>query len=77
MTIFTCEFAARRQSAEAAVSTECFGVGLDHCTPLGSSTVLRAPVDKRIAEAFLFSADSEVVDFAGPLGVFECVSVRD
>jgi transcriptional regulator GlxA family with amidase domain len=48
--------------------------GAPAATPV-SGGALRVPADKRLSVAFLLGPGAEVVDFAGPWGVFEYVSV--
>jgi len=57
----------------------CHGRAADRAAnaaaPAAPATKLAAPAKGRIPVAFLLTADAEVVDFAGPWGVFEYVSL--
>lgn len=58
-------------------------VALDNIMPAGTvpdarlTAPLKLPASGEINVAFLISADAEVVDFAGPWGVFDYVTVGD
>ncbi len=63
------------------IASACQGPALSAAAPAAdapsavAATRLPAPTKGRIPVAFLLSPDAEVVDFAGPWGVFEYVSV--
>jgi transcriptional regulator GlxA family with amidase domain len=56
-------------------SAGCASRPVSDTTHLGTTNRLPVPATGRISVAFLLSPDAEVVDFAGPWGVFEYVSL--